>query len=267
MASNAECKKFIAEVAPIIQKIAKERGYLICSTVIAQACIESAYGLSGLAKYNNLFGMKCGNTWKGTSVNMKTKEEYTVGHLTTIRDNFRTYPDLVSGINGYYDFISTKRYANLKTADTPLLYAERLKQDGYATSSTYVNTLMTTCNKWGLQKWDDFNYHGESYNEPIVVDTKPQSNGVIKYHKGTTYKTNVNLFIRVEPEGNKTLISQITKNAKQNSYDDGNGYAILRKGTKVTCQGTVDFNGNIWMKIPSGWIAATYRNKEYVNEV
>lgn len=262
MASNAECKKFIAEVAPIIQKVAQERGYLICSTVIAQACIESAYGLSGLAKYNNLFGMKCGSSWRGGSVNMKTKEEYTPGHLSTIRDNFRTYPDLISGINGYYDFISTKRYNNLKTANTPLLYAERLKQDGYATSSTYVNTLMTTCNKWNLQQWDDFGAQPNIPSRPISVKPK-----VPEYHKGHTYKTTVNLFVRVEPEGNKVLISQMTKDGKQHSYDDGNGYAILRKGTKVTCQGIVDFNGNVWMKIPSGWIAANYKNKEYVSEV
>lgn len=155
MASNQECKKFIEQIAPIIQKEAKKRGYLVCSPVIAQACIESAYGLSGLAKYHNYFGMKCGSAWKGKSVNMKTKEEYTVGTLTTIRDNFRVYDDMASGVAGYYDFISTRRYANLKSAATPQLYLERIKADGYATSSSYVNTNMNCIRKWDLTKWDD----------------------------------------------------------------------------------------------------------------
>ena len=155
MASNQECKKFISEIAPLIQKEAKERGYLVCSPVIAQACIESAYGLSGLAKYHNYFGLKCGSAWKGKSVNMKTKEEYTVGTLTTIRDNFRVYDSMADGVKGYYDFVSTRRYANLKSAATPQLYLERIKADGYATSSSYVNTNMNCIRKWDLTKWDD----------------------------------------------------------------------------------------------------------------
>ena len=85
---------------------------------------------------------------------MKTKEEYKVGTLTTIKDNFRAYPNDVEGVKGYYDFISTTRYANLKKATTPLEYAQMLKADGYATSSTYVNTLVSTVNKYKLDKYD-----------------------------------------------------------------------------------------------------------------
>ena len=163
MASSAECKKFISEIAPLIQKEAKARGYLVCSPVIAQACIESAYGLSGLAKYHNYFGLKCGSAWHGKSVNMKTKEEYTTGTLTTIRDNFRVYDSMEDGVKGYFDFISTKRYANLKTANTPQLYLERIKADGYATSSSYVNTNMNCILKWDLTKYDS--------KEPVTDST------------------------------------------------------------------------------------------------
>lgn len=149
-----QANAFINQIAPLMQKQAKERGYKIVSTAIAQAIIESAAGTSGLAKYNNFFGLKCGSSWKGASVNMKTKEEYTVGTLTTIRDNFRAYSNMEEGVKGYYDFISTKRYANLKTATTAKQYAEMLKADGYATSSSYVNTLVSTVNKYGLTKYD-----------------------------------------------------------------------------------------------------------------
>ena len=169
MASSQDCKKFIAQIAPLMQAEAKKRGYHICSTAIAQACIESAYNTSMLGyKYFNMFGMKCGSSWKGKSVNMRTKEEYTVGTLTTIRDNFRVYDSMEDGVKGYYDFISVKRYANLKNATTPQMYAERLKADGYATSSTYVNTLMNTVRKWDLDKWDT--------NNPVInttTDPKP----------------------------------------------------------------------------------------------
>lgn len=171
MPSNQQCKDFIAKIAPIIQKEAKARGYQVCSPVIAQACCESRYGFSGLAKYHNYFGLKCGSSWKGASVNMATKEEYN-SQLVSIRDNFRSYPGgMEEGVKGYFDFISTKRYANLKSATTPREYLERIKADGYATSSTYVNTNMNYILKHDLTKWDDFNHECMttiSENKPIL---------------------------------------------------------------------------------------------------
>lgn len=154
MASSAQAKEFIAKIAPIIQGEARQRGYLVCSPIIAQACIESGFDTSLLSyKYHNYFGLKCGSSWKGRSVNLKTKEEVN-STLISIRDNFRVYPDMVTGINGYFDFISTKRYANLKTADNPEEYLRRIKADGYATSSSYVNTCMNCVRKYDLEKWD-----------------------------------------------------------------------------------------------------------------
>lgn len=154
--SSAQAKEFIKHIAPMIQSEAKQRGYKICSTVIAQAIIEGAAGTSILAKtYHNHFGMKCGKSWKGKSVNLKTKEEYTVGNLTTIKDNFRVYDSDEQGVIGYFDFVSAPRYANLKEALTYKQYAEFLKADGYATSSSYVQTLCNTVVKYDLNKWDD----------------------------------------------------------------------------------------------------------------
>lgn len=171
--TSSQAKAFINQIAPLIQAEAKKRGYKICSTVIAQAIIESASGTSSLGyKYHNYFGLKCGSAWKGASVNMKTKEEYTVGTLTSIRDNFRAYTNMVAGVAGYYDFISVKRYTNLKTAETYTQYAERLKADGYATSSTYVNTLVSTVRKYDLAKYDTF--------EPVKQSTSKSNEEIAR---------------------------------------------------------------------------------------
>lgn len=155
--SASEVKAFIQHITPIIRAEADRRGYKICSTVIAQGIIEGRYGTSTLAKppYRNHWGLKCGKSWKGRSVNLKTKEEYTPGTLTTIKDNFRCYDSDEESVAGYYDFISTKRYANLKNAKDYRQYAEYLKLDGYATSSTYVQTLCDTVKKYSLWQWDD----------------------------------------------------------------------------------------------------------------
>ena len=161
-------EEFINMIAPLIISEGKKRGYSVFSTVIAQAIIESNSGKSILGyKYHNYFGMKCGSRWKGKSVNLKTKEEYTVGTLTTIKDNFRVYDSIEEGVKGYYDFISTKRYANLKGSKTYEDYAEKLKADGYATSSKYVNTLCTTVVAHNLIKYDSF----YNFNDEVTDNT------------------------------------------------------------------------------------------------
>ena len=188
MASSAQQKQFIELIGPIIQEEAKARGYKVCSPVIAQACVESAYNTSLLGyRYANYFGLKCGSAWKGPSVNLKTKEEYTVGQLTTIRDNFRAFldeegkPDMELGVKGYFDFISTKRYANLKDASTPREYLELIKKDGYATSSTYVNTNMNCIARHDLERFD--------WNEASAGNPYSLKSRIIKYgDKGESVK-------------------------------------------------------------------------------
>lgn len=156
MATAVQISTFIEQIAPLIQAEARKRGYKVASPIIAQACIESAFGTSSLGyKYHNYFGMKCGSSWKGKSVNLKTKEEYKVGVLTTIKDNFRVYDSMEAGVAGYFDFINTKRYENLKTARTSKEYLEMIKADGYATSSTYVQTNMNCIVKYNLSRFDD----------------------------------------------------------------------------------------------------------------
>lgn len=155
MASATQAAQFIGQIATLIQAEAKRRGYKVASPIIAQACLESAFGTSSLGyKFHNYFGMKTGAKWTGKSVNMKTKEEYSVGTLTTIRDNFRVYDSMADGVKGYFDFITAARYANLKDARTPREYLERIKADGYATSSSYVNNNMKVVTDYGLTKYD-----------------------------------------------------------------------------------------------------------------
>lgn len=167
-------REFIAIIAPIVQKYCKQYGYWVASPIIAQACIESAYGRSKLsAVYGNLFGLKCGSGWTGPSVNMKTNEEYTTG-LTSIRDNFRVYQDKNgkadwdAGVKGYFDFIQYPRYANLKTATECRQYLEYIKADGYATASNYVTTCMKVVYQYSLTTYD-----GNTITEPPINKVTP----------------------------------------------------------------------------------------------
>ena len=146
---------FIQKVAEKVGKYAPLYGISVHSPIIAQAIIESGWGKSGLAsKYHNYFGLKCGSSWKGKSVNMTTKEEYKVGTMTNIRDNFRVFDDFDDGIRGYFEFINTSRYANLKGVKNPEEYLRRIKADGYATSSKYVDNIMRVIRDNKLTRFD-----------------------------------------------------------------------------------------------------------------
>lgn len=53
---------------------------------------------------------------------------------------------------------------------------------------------------------------------------------------------------------------QLTVNAREHAYSNG----TLKKGTRVTCKDVRKVGSDIWIKIPSGWIAAYYGGKKYV---
>ena len=161
--------EFIEKIADCVDKYAYLYGIEVHSPIIAQAMLESGWGKSGLAsKYHNYFGLKCGSSWKGKSVNMATKEEYKVGTLTNIRDNFRVYDSMEAGVKGYFEFINTKRYANLKGVTSPEEYVKRIKADGYATSSTYVDNIMRVIRDNKLTRFDRKKAGGKMKKEDLT---------------------------------------------------------------------------------------------------
>lgn len=138
--------------------------------IVGQAIVESNWGKSILSsKYFNYFGLKCGSSWTGKSVNLKTKEEYKAGQLTTIKDNFRVYSSIGLGIKGYFEFIKIKRYSNLKTATNPRQYLEYIKADGYATSSKYVNTVMKVVDTYVLTWLKQYDYKMNNIVKEVVL--------------------------------------------------------------------------------------------------
>ena len=160
--------EFIEQIAKCVKKYAYVYGIEVHSPIIAQAILESGWGKSGLASnYHNYFGLKCGSSWKGKSVNMATKEEYKVGTLTNIRDNFRVYDSMEAGVKGYFDFINTSRYANLKGVKSPEEYVKRIKADGYATSSKYIDNIMRVIRDNKLTRFDG-NGDGDMKKEELT---------------------------------------------------------------------------------------------------
>lgn len=83
------------------------------------------------------------------------------------------------------------------------------------------------------------------------------------YKVGTVYTTQIsNLRVRAAAGTNATIKTkaQLTADGQKNSNAKGQ----LNAGVKVTCQAVEKIGNDIWIKIPSGWIAAYYQGQHYV---
>lgn len=94
---------------------------------------------------------------------------------------------------------------------------------------------------------------------------KKTSGTVPSYKKNSTYTLQSNMRVRSSANGKQILRSKLTANAKK--YAQIGLYAVLKKGTKVTCLSSKKMSdGNIWIQIPSGWVCAYSKSdkKQYV---
>lgn len=251
MATQAQIKDFLSKIAPIAVDQAKKHGNKIFPSIcIAQACCESAYGTSPKMKAANaVFGIKVGSSkykfgtaWKGKAYSTKTKECYDGKTYTEITDMFRAYDTLEESVEDYFDLLCTaKRYKYALNRSTPLECIQGIQKAPYATSPTYVNTIMTLVNKYDLTKFD--NVQGKAQ----VVKKEVQKSS---YIVGETYILRSDLYVRKSPNGDKIKYADFTENAKANGRSQADGSGVLKKGTKVTCK---EVNGN-WIRIPTGWV-------------
>lgn len=128
---------------------------ILPSLCIAQACVESAYGTSELAvNANNLFGIKAGNGWTGKTYTKQT-QEWDGTQYITVGASFRAYDTMVACVEDYLTKLTTMdRYKNL-VGCTDIREACRLiREDGWATSPTYTETLMARVDKHNLTQYD-----------------------------------------------------------------------------------------------------------------
>ena len=60
-------KAFVEQLAGYVQTYAPQYGISVCSPIIAQGILESAWGRSKLSEeYHNYFGLKCGSSKYGS---------------------------------------------------------------------------------------------------------------------------------------------------------------------------------------------------------
>lgn len=150
-------ENFIKTVAPLAQKAGKPYG-LFPSVTIAQACLESNYGQSTLARqYNNLFGVKGSDP--NTTKLLSTKE-YENGHWVQVTGRFQVYDSYASAIQAHAQLLvngtswNRGQYQDVLQAKNYREQAQALYHDGYATDPGYPAKLTTLIEQYHLDKYD-----------------------------------------------------------------------------------------------------------------
>ena len=247
--------EFLETVSKLVVEENNRRGNpLFSSVVIAQALCESAWGGSQIMmKANAIYGIKAFSDWKGKVYNAKTQECYDGSKYTDIQACFSAYNNLQESIADYFDLITkTERYRKACVANSPLECITAIKNGGYATSPTYINTIMSIINSNNLTKYD---------NVENVQKSVDNSN---RYIVGKNYTLQVDLNVRYGAGINYTIkkYNELTEDGKKHAYVQTN--AVLKKGTIVTCLYVIKNENDIWLKIPSGYVAGYYQGKEYI---
>lgn len=164
MATKTQVQNFIARVAPIaMAQAAGREKWSLPSVCIAQACCESAYGTSPkMINANAVLGIKVGKSkvhfgtaWKGKAYSTATKEFYSESGYISIVDMFRAYDSIEDSIEDYFDMlVSCTRYKGCICEADPQKSITAIKNGGYATSPTYISTIMSIIRTYNLTQYD-----------------------------------------------------------------------------------------------------------------
>ena len=228
---------FIKSMYSILVPLCEKYGYHnVACGMIAQS-IQEGWNSLLATKYYNYWGMKASKDYKGNTIFMDNKQK-------TDPATYRVFTSMLDGCEGYFNFLKYPRYRSLKQCVNDLDYLDSIGPCGWNSNVGYGDR----CKK----------HLSEVYS---VINSD-----FTGWSIGSTYTTQVNLYIREKPNGTRKSIDNITDNAKVNSYADSDGFAILKKGTRVTCKDVVidTSSDQIWLLIPSGYVCAKNKNKLYI---
>ncbi len=137
---------FVRDLWPHVERVSREL-HIAPEALLAQAALETGWGehvmerSDGASSYN-LFGIKAGRDWTGSSVARPTLE-YTDGIARRSVERFKAYPDIAATFDDYVDLIAQNpRYESVSGhgADTSG-FATALQEAGYATDPFYARKI------------------------------------------------------------------------------------------------------------------------------
>jgi flagellum-specific peptidoglycan hydrolase FlgJ len=148
-ASTDQARNFIRSIGPDARVIAQNYN-LYASVMIAQACLESAYGTSQLSsQYHNYFGIK------GDDVYMPT-QEFLNGVMQNVNEPFAAYSSLSGSLYDYAKLLAGNSYYRGAWKSNAATYADAAYhlQGRYATDPNYASKIISVINTYNLTQYD-----------------------------------------------------------------------------------------------------------------
>lgn len=86
----------------------------------------------------------------------------------------------------------------------------------------------------------------------------------IEYKAAKIYTLQKDLKVRIGPGINypQKYYKELNSDSKKNAYDQL--FAVLKAGTKVVAIKVINSNGQIWLKIPTGYVLAKTEKEIYI---
>lgn len=229
-------KKFADEIAKYVKELAPKYNIKVVSPIVAQAILESGWGTSNKAKFNNFFGLKYREgrvtCHSGTFVD-GSSEQNPDGTYVPITDQWYSFASVRDGVEGYLQFINISRYSNLKNVTDWERYIELIREDGYATSLSYVTNLKNVVKNNNLTIYDTSNTKQEEKetmsNFKVHIDPghygSKYNQGANKnyYESAMTWKLAGYLKNELEAKGIKVTLSRTSIEQDPSLYDRGYG--------------------------------------------
>lgn len=205
-------KEFVEKIGKLAAEDMKTSG-ILASVTTAQACLESGYGTTELAKNaNNLFGMKTslsGNTWTSawdgkSKYTKKTNEQTKDGKVYVVTADFRKYADILTSIKDHSYYLNgamngkVKRYAGLSGCKDYKTATQIIKNGGYATDVKYVDKICSLIERWDLTRFDKLGRENSNMNiidvtnasRPYVPQWGNQKQYIVVHYLGVAGQNN-----------------------------------------------------------------------------
>lgn len=165
-----------------------------------------------MMKANAIFGIKATSSWKGKVYNANTQECYDGSTYTNINACFRAYDSLAESISDYFDLITgLDRYKKAIHTSSPCDCITAIKNSGYATSPTYIDTIMSIINSNNLTKYDVEDVEN-SVDNSTNIDAIARDVIAGKYGNGNERKNKLgNLYEEVQKRVNEILKNNVSQ--------------------------------------------------------
>ena len=138
-------REFVQKIWSQAVQVSRETG-IPAHFMVAQAALETGWGKSEIrradgAQSYNLFNIKAGSSWNGSSAKVATTE-YEKGVAVRENASFRAYGSYADAFRDYARLITgNARYAGAAGQTDARAFANSLQRGGYATDPAYASKL------------------------------------------------------------------------------------------------------------------------------